>query len=85
LDFALEFDALVTERLEARDFAALTDRSGLGILLRKAHPRVDHYLPALTVAGASDGRDALTFMTDQIDLGSISMRSFIFYQNQGRS
>ena len=45
-----------------------------------AHPTVDHYMPALTIAGASDARDALTFMTDAIDLGSVSMRSFVFHQ-----
>ena len=51
----------------------------LGTLLREAHPTVDHYLPALTIAGAADAKDALTFMTDAIDLGSVSMRSFIFH------
>ncbi|KCV82112.1 Extradiol ring-cleavage dioxygenase, class III enzyme, subunit B [Actibacterium atlanticum] len=78
-DFALEFDRLFAERLQDRDFAALADRKGLGSLLRMAHPSVDHYLPALTIAGASDNRDALSFMTDDIDLGSISMRSFVFH------
>ncbi|WP_370295955.1 4,5-DOPA dioxygenase extradiol [Poseidonocella sp. HB161398] len=78
-DFALEFDQLFAERLEARDFASLADREGLGSLLQMAHPSVDHYLPALTVAGASDGRDTLSFMTDAIDLGSVSMRSFVFH------
>jgi len=78
-DWALEFDTLFTERMEARDFAPLTDRAGLGSLLTMAHPTKDHYLPALTIAGASDERDQLTFMTDTIDLGSISMRSFIFH------
>lgn len=78
-DFALEFDTLFTERLTDRDFASLADARGLGPLLRTAHPTVDHYLPALTIAGASDDRDALTFMTDSIDLGSISMRSFVFH------
>lgn len=78
-DFALEFDALFTEKLAERDFAALTDRAGLGLLLTAAHPTVDHYLPALTIAGASDARDDLTYMTDSIDLGSISMRSFVFH------
>ena len=43
-DFALEFDALFTEKLAERDFAALADRSGLGHLLTAAHPTVDHYL-----------------------------------------
>lgn len=79
-DFALEFDKLFADRLEDRDFAALADRAKLGSLLQLAHPSVDHYLPALTIAGASDARDALTFMTDAIDLGSVSMRSYVFHQ-----
>ncbi|OWU85184.1 dioxygenase [Oceanicola sp. 22II-s10i] len=78
-DFALEFDRLFTDRLEARDLAALADRPKLGSLLQMAHPSVDHYMPALTVAGASDARDELTFMTDAIDLGSVSMRSYVFH------
>lgn len=79
LDFALEFDALVAERLRERDFNTLTHRQSLDPLLDLAHPSVDHYLPALTIAGASDARDDLTFLTDAIDLGSVSMRSFIFH------
>lgn len=79
LDFAIEFDSLFADRLNARDFTALTDRQRLGSLLAMAHPSIDHYLPALTVAGASDDRDTLTFMTDAIDLGSVSMRSFVFH------
>lgn len=78
-DFALEFDALFADKLADRDFAALADRKGLGPLLAMAHPSVDHYLPALTIAGTSDLHDDLTFMTDAIDLGSVSMRSFIFH------
>ena len=81
LDFALEFDTLFADRLADRDFGALADAKSLGTLLHAAHPTVDHYLPALTVAGASDARDDLTFMTDAIDLGSVSMRSFIFHAN----
>ena len=77
--FALEFDDLVTGRLIDRDFETLANREKLGSLLTEAHPSVDHYLPALTIAGASDQRDDLLFMTDSIDLGSISMRSFIFH------
>ena len=62
-----------------RDLASLADRDGLGTLLRMAHPTVDHYMPALTIAGASNAQDRLTFMTDAIDLGSVSMRSFVFH------
>lgn len=78
-EFALAFDALFADKLTGRDFAALADRKGLGALLQMAHPSLDHYLPALTIAGASDARDDLTFMTDAIDLASISMRSFVFH------
>lgn len=79
-DFALEFDRMFADRLEARDLKPLADTAGLGSLLRMAHPTVDHYMPALTIAGASDARDSLTFMTGAIDLGSVSMRSFVFHQ-----
>lgn len=80
-DFALEFDALFADRLAARDFAALADGAGLGRLFRMAHPSVDHYLPALTIAGSSDARDQLTSMNDAIDLGSVSMRAFVFHRS----
>lgn len=78
-EFALEFDARFAERLSDRDYAALVDRKGMGTLLHQAHPSFDHYLPALTIAGASDERDRLAFMTDGFDLGSVSMRSFVFH------
>ncbi|MER0236942.1 4,5-DOPA dioxygenase extradiol [Fulvimarina sp. MAC8] len=78
-DFALEFDALFADRLNDRDFGTLANRDGLGSLISMAHPTVDHYMPALTIAGASDQSDDLTYMTDAIDLASISMRSFVFH------
>lgn len=78
-DFAIEFDALFSEKLLNRDFDTLSDRSKLGTLLDQAHPSADHYLPALTIAGTTDMNDELIFMTDKIDLGSISMRSFVFH------
>ncbi|MEZ5658147.1 MAG: 4,5-DOPA dioxygenase extradiol [Burkholderiaceae bacterium] len=79
LDFAEAFDTLFADRLAQRDLAALADADSLATLLLAAHPTVDHYLPALTIAGASDERDTLTFMTEGIDLGSIAMRSFVFH------
>lgn len=78
-DFALEFDTLFADRLAERDFASLADEAAFGTLFNMAHPTVDHYLPALAIAGASEARDDLTFMTDAIDLGSVSMRSFVFH------
>lgn len=81
-DFAVEFDQVFADRLTQRDMAHLADPTALGALLQAAHPTVDHYMPALTIAGASDTRDDLTFMTDAIDLGSVSMRSFVFHSSE---
>jgi 4,5-DOPA dioxygenase extradiol len=78
-DWAEEFDDFVARKLEARDFAALADRQGMGGLFRMAQPTPDHYLPALTIAGLSDANDQLTFMNCTIDIASLSMRSFIFH------
>lgn len=78
-DWALEFDSLFADRLTDRDFAALADRQSLGRLLTRAHPSLDHYIPALSIAGASDARDQLTFMNDTFDLGTLSMRSYVFH------
>ena len=74
-----EFDTFFADRLQARDHQAITDREGLGPLLKMAHPSLDHYLPALTIAGASDDKDNLLFMNESIDIASVSMRSFIYY------
>lgn len=78
-DWAVEFDTLFADRLTDRNFAALADRKKMGALLKRAHPSLDHYIPALTIAGASDERDQLTFMNDSFDLGTVSMRSYIFH------
>lgn len=77
-DWALEFDTLFADRLQDRDFDSLSDRRKLGPLLKQAHPTLEHYIPTLTIAGASDKRDELTFMNDSFELGSLSMRSYIF-------
>ncbi len=77
-DWAVEFDEHVAERLNRRDFASLADAASMGSLLRMANPTLEHYVPALTIAGASDEKDELIYTSKGIDLGSVSMRSFVF-------
>ncbi|HEY0214623.1 MAG TPA: 4,5-DOPA dioxygenase extradiol [Paenirhodobacter sp.] len=78
-DWAQEFDGWFADRLADRDLGAISDRRGMGQLLRMAHPTVDHYLPSLAIAGAADAKDTLVFMNASIDIASVSMRSFVFY------
>lgn len=78
-DWAEAFDHQFSDRLEARDFGGLADRSTFQGGFDQAHPSVDHYLPALSVLGAARASDALLQLNARIDLGSVSMRSFVFY------
>ena len=74
-DFTREFDGLVTQTIEARDFAKLAELNPRDPLMRMAHPTLDHYLPLLYTLGAADERDTPSFFAEGFDLGSISMRS----------
>jgi len=78
-DFALEFDAHFENRLSARDMVALADRKAMGTLFQLAHPSSDHYIPALTIAGAASEQDTLTYLTEDLAMGAVSMRSFLFH------
>ena len=76
--WALLFDRTFRENLERRNHAPLIDYAALGEAARMSIPTPDHYLPALYVLGAQRDDDALSVLTDGIELGSISMLSFAF-------
>ncbi len=77
-DWARRFDALVRERIERRDHAALVDYARLGSDAALSVPTPEHYLPLLYMLGASHEDDAITFPTGGMDGGSISMLSARF-------
>lgn len=76
-DWAEEFDRFVQEKVAVGDHQALVDYEDQGTLARMAHPTNDHYLPLLYTLGASDKGAPLTVIHTGIDMGSISMRSFL--------
>jgi 4,5-DOPA dioxygenase extradiol len=78
IDWAVEFDAWVKERLETRDFEPLLGDLAAAPSGALAVPAPDHYDPLLYVLGASDARDKLRFEYEGIQNGSISMRSVSF-------
>ena len=78
-DWAIEFDNFVANKLNERDFSALVDIASMGSLMTMANPTLEHYAPALAIAGASDSKDELITTTEGIDLGAVSMRSFVFH------
>jgi 4,5-DOPA dioxygenase extradiol len=76
-DWAEDFDARAAKAIKARDFNALAKPLSLARTLRLAHPTLEHYLPVLFPAGVADDKDEMSFFNIGIDMGSISMRSFV--------
>jgi len=76
--WAIAFDDWVRRVLESGDREQLLDYSGSTGDAQLAVPTLEHYLPLLYIAGASEPADALSFPTGVIELGSISMLSVLF-------
>lgn len=74
-DWALDFDARLTKLITAGNHPALVNYSQLGPSARLAVPSLEHYLPLLYVLAAQGNGERVTFFTERVTLGSISMRS----------
>jgi 4,5-DOPA dioxygenase extradiol len=73
--WATRFNEAVRSRLLANDHATLTDMSALGDDGAMSIPTPEHYLPLLYVIALQQPGDQVLFVTDGIELGSISMMS----------
>ena len=76
--WAVEFDAWIKGRLEARDDDALIGDLSKAPSGSLAVPTPDHYDPLLYVLGAADEKEKPRFEYEGIQNGSISMRAFTF-------
>jgi 4,5-DOPA dioxygenase extradiol len=56
----------------------LLDISSAGDSAKLAVPTDEHYLPLLYIAGVKHADDNMQFLTENFDLGSLSMRSVIY-------
>lgn len=76
-DWAVEFDRFVAEHVASGDHQALVDYQRLGAVARLAHPSNDHYLPLLYSVGVRHPGEEARDIHTGLDMGSISMRSFL--------
>jgi 4,5-DOPA dioxygenase extradiol len=74
-DWALAFDARMKELIQSGNHAAIISYSNLGPAARLAVPTPEHFLPLLYVLGTQNKSEDVTFFTEQVTLGSMSMRS----------
>lgn len=77
-DWAVEFDRWSKEKLMQRNFDPLINEVFETESGKMSVPTPDHYIPLLYVLGASEEKDQLRFVYENIEHGSISMRTMIF-------
>ncbi|MFA7613159.1 MAG: hypothetical protein WCY48_02915 [Candidatus Caldatribacteriota bacterium] len=75
-DWAIEFDEWIKEKIQKRDYQALTTGFLSTEAGRLSNPTLDHYYPVLYALGAGMSEDHLHFEYEEIQNSSISMRSF---------
>jgi 4,5-DOPA dioxygenase extradiol len=76
-DWALEFDALSAEAMSQHNIKLLTNPRKITNAASYAVPTDDHYRPMLAAMALLDDKEQLHYFNDIIDMGSVSMRSFI--------
>jgi 4,5-DOPA dioxygenase extradiol len=75
-EWAVEFDERTKEALINRDVAWLrNEKPQYQKLWQQAHPTPEHYLPLLYVFGSTKDDEQLSFPFEQIQAGSLSMRT----------
>lgn len=76
-DWAIEFDTVVKTQLDKGDFMPLVNYTQFGKVAQLSIPTHDHYTPMLYVLGLANEKERVQYFYEGIELGSISMRSFI--------
>ncbi len=74
-DWAIEFDEAMKQWMLSGDHAAIVDYNKLGRTARLAVPTNEHFLPLLYILALQDNQEQLRFFTEEMAMGSLSMRS----------
>ena len=76
-EWAEEFDTVSAEAIAGRDVARLVDPYRHWDTARLAVPTDDHYRPMIAALSLIEPDEEISFFNTEIDMGSVSMRSFI--------
>jgi 4,5-DOPA dioxygenase extradiol len=74
-NWAIEFDKYIANAICNKDFDSLINIKNRYFSI--AHPTIEHYIPLLYIAGAMKKDDDSQFIYEDIELSSISMRSWL--------
>lgn len=76
-DWAAEFDAQTAVAIRNRDLGHLLDPYASSAAARLAVPTDDHYRPMVASLSLLEDDEEVRFFNNAMDLGSLSMRSFV--------
>lgn len=76
-DWAAGFDAKIKSFLDSGNHQAIINYDQLGTEAKLAVPTNDHYLPMLYSIALQDKKEEISYFNEEMDAGSISMRSFL--------
>jgi 4,5-DOPA dioxygenase extradiol len=74
-DWAVQFDARMKELILSGDHVGIVGYPELGKAARLSVPTNEHFLPLLHTLALQEKGEEIRFFTEQVTLGSISMRS----------
>lgn len=75
-EWAIEFDEWLKKKLQDGDFKAVLSEFNSTSAGRLSVPSMEHYYPLAYILGAASDQDELKFEYEELQNGSISMRSF---------
>jgi 4,5-DOPA dioxygenase extradiol len=73
-DWAIEFDELLKQRILAGDHQSIVDYTQFGRIATLSIPTLEHFLPLLYTLAVREPDEPVSFFTDKVTLGAISMR-----------
>lgn len=76
--WAIEFDKKIETLVKNNDITSLFWFEEWGNISKLAHPTYDHLLPIFPLLWATESDDTVQFLTPDIVMGSLSMRSIVW-------
>lgn len=76
-DWAIEANDKIKKFIVNNDYNSLLDSKSWGKEFALAVPTPEHYIPLIYIMGAKDESETVSFFNDKIEMGSLSMSSFI--------
>jgi 4,5-DOPA dioxygenase extradiol len=76
LDWAIEFDAWIKSKIDAREFNSIINYESAGEMGKLSVPTVDHYVPMIFSLGLSEKNESIIYTHEEVTFGAMSMRCF---------